>query len=614
MDTPRPSAAIGWLAALVLALNACSGAGGGGGGAAPLPPLGSACTIAGQETCGATQAAASTRMVCTAGAWTLISACPAGTWCQTVHNPATGLQGTACGGADGGVVDVGATDGGGSLSDVTQMQDAGASGGCAKPSDCDDGDPCTADTCQAGQCGHAPVAGCGLAFPPCGIGLEQGSPQDDKACPAGMHCRMTTHMCVPCLNDKHCDGGQRCLDDLCVDGGLSCSGDAHCKGSNQVCDTKTGFCVDCVTPADCAAGQVCADRKCATACATSKDCPVVCDKKKGACVQCVAHGDCGAGTWCSARGQCEKPRCEGNACASLPGKGMMGEDVLAQYTCVDNGAAWKLLDVCGAEADLCAVPTCDGVKGCGTAPAPQGTKCGSYKSCDASGTCGCDNPKKQWPGCYLCKDPNLTGSTCEQCKDPSKKAPDCVLCANEQMTGADCDICIGQSKCNKCAAQSSDNCVPLCAQKACQKIVDGCLNNNACDKVWGCFDDCNKGKAPPGDPKGDTCAAKCISAYDDAQFSGTTGYADVNICLNAWCVTCPADKKSVCVGACGQMLCPAEKAACDASQSCRALRACAYGCATQSCLNACEKNSVGDGVALLNKWFACGETHSAKCM
>jgi hypothetical protein len=48
-------------------------------------------------------------------------------------------------------------------------------GGCSKPVDCDDGDPCTTDVCDGGICQHASsgVAGCcgGLAF---GDGFEKG--------------------------------------------------------------------------------------------------------------------------------------------------------------------------------------------------------------------------------------------------------------------------------------------------------------------------------------------------------------------------------------------------------------------------------------------------------
>jgi hypothetical protein len=97
-----------------------------------------------------------------------------------------------------------------------------ATGECANvPTDCDDGDPCTIDSCDpaTGQCGHVPAA--------C---------DDGDAC--------TTDSCDPATGE--CGHVPAVCDD-----GYACTADS--------CDPATG---ECVFEDLCPAGEVCADGQC----------------------------------------------------------------------------------------------------------------------------------------------------------------------------------------------------------------------------------------------------------------------------------------------------------------------------------------------------------------
>jgi hypothetical protein len=120
------------------------------------------------------------------------------------------------------------------------------SGGCAgTPINCDDGNVCTSDSCQAGSCVHDPIAGC-------------------------------------CLQDGDCPRGQICVDNRCTDNpnpecqGKTCGSFEQCSPTNPdcICTTTTsggGFCVPGHTPCagltrcpsgDCPTGSLCVEGSC----------------------------------------------------------------------------------------------------------------------------------------------------------------------------------------------------------------------------------------------------------------------------------------------------------------------------------------------------------------
>lgn len=107
----------------------------------------------------------------------------------------------------------------------------GSPGVCRTDLDCDDGDTCTENTCDSGECWSARVEGC---FE-CAV---------DADCDDGFVCSIETcfgGVCqfdwdnerCDCTDDSHCDDGNpattdRCADFRCVNTSRTCSSDAEC--------------------------------------------------------------------------------------------------------------------------------------------------------------------------------------------------------------------------------------------------------------------------------------------------------------------------------------------------------------------------------------------------
>lgn len=130
-----------------------------------------------------------------------------------------------------------------------------------------DGDACTDDFCEAGECVH-----------------------ESRECDAGLMCDPATGDCVECLNDAHCDDGDLCTEDQCDVGRVCANELVECPG-NLTCDPVTGECV-CFSDADCDGG-------------------LVCDLGSGDCVECLEDAHCDDGLFCNG-----EEVCVGNACVA----------------------------------------------------------------------------------------------------------------------------------------------------------------------------------------------------------------------------------------------------------------------------------------------------------
>ena len=173
---------------------------------------------------------------------------------------------------------------------------------CFADTECDDDDPCTADTCFDFQCYndicHDPVSVC----------------EELQSCDA---------LCNPITTPVDCEDGDLCTDNACDIGAGGCvSTTTDCDDSDactaESCDPATG----CgYTPVGCDDGSACTADSCdpATGCAND---PIVCDdgdvcttnecNPASGCVYppipncCVVDADCPAGDTC-VDGSCETP-------------------------------------------------------------------------------------------------------------------------------------------------------------------------------------------------------------------------------------------------------------------------------------------------------------------
>jgi hypothetical protein len=132
----------------------------------------------------------------------------------------------------------------GMRSDAGMDADAGMDSGmdagpACRPSDCDDGIPCTVDRCGAGGCEHV---------------------ADDARCDDGNAC--TDDVCDPTAGCVHparegaCDDGVYCNGaDSCRDGECAAHAGDPC-GADTVCDETMAACVGCLEDDDCPADEI----------------------------------------------------------------------------------------------------------------------------------------------------------------------------------------------------------------------------------------------------------------------------------------------------------------------------------------------------------------------
>jgi hypothetical protein len=197
---------------------------------------------------------------------------------------------------------------------------------------CDDGNPCTADSCTAAGCAHAPVA--------------DGTTCDDKdACTqadqcVGGRCLAMTRLCDdgdPCTADT-CAADGACLHTPIAEGGACDDKDACTVGER----CQSGVCSG-GTPRGCGDGNSCtAD---------------LCDPTAG-----CRHVSAADGTACNDGNACtEADRCRAGVCTG------------SAVTCTGN--------------DRCTVGRCDPVAGCMLQTAPDGAACNDGDKCTTGDSC-----------------------------------------------------------------------------------------------------------------------------------------------------------------------------------------------------------------------------------
>jgi hypothetical protein len=353
--------------------------------------------------------------------------------------------------------------------------------------DCDDGNPCTADSCdpQAG-CGHkqsdiACSDGSECTGPDvCDAGQCIGGPSldcdDDNPC--------TSDSCDPAVgcvnkaNELTCDDGNFCTAvDSCVAGKCTGSSPLNCDDGNpctdDTCDPAQG-CVHtnnsspCSDNSKCTLTDTCVDGKCVGGnlldCDDKNECTSDGCVPEAGCVNLANSNPCDDGNACTVGEQCSAKKCQG-------GKTLVCDDV-----------------------NVCTKDSCDPAVGCVFAPVTDGTACDDGNNCNSNDSCQagkCVGIGKE------CNDNNpCTEDKCDPglgCYFPPNTKPcdDGTVCT----TGDTCSqgVCKGTGTLN-----CGDN--------------DPCTDD-LCDAVKGCFNPFNTAPCEDGSKctEKDTCAAgKCI--------------------------------------------------------------------------------------------------------
>ncbi len=228
--------------------------------------------------------------------------------------------------------------------------DAGMDGGAlACSSDCNDPFPCTDDRCLNGECVHEPFTGARecdsidcTQDDHCEMGTcLPGEPNNGACADDGDPC--TAETCEPdvgCNRDNaqgtSCDDQIDCTDqDVCL-GGL-CRGTDTCASSG-VCSAATGMCTTCTGPVDCDDRDPCTTDTCS----------------EGACQYVNNTGSCDDGKSCTDNDLCSNRVCAGTS--TCPSDATCGgstcrcdepNETLCSDTCVDLLATSNHCGQCG---------------------------------------------------------------------------------------------------------------------------------------------------------------------------------------------------------------------------------------------------------------------------
>jgi hypothetical protein len=378
---------------------------------------------------------------------------------------------------------------------------AGVCVGGGSPFDCDDLDPCTADSCD-------PVLGCQNVVLPDGTPCVDGNLcNGDETCQLGVCTAGTPPDCDDlevCTTDS-CDPVLGCQNTAVLDGTACGDGDL-CNG-DETC--QLGVCSN-GTPLNCDDGELCTVDGC--------DAVLGCQNIPLADGSPCADGDLCNGDETCQTGTCTAgtpPNCDdGNICTGDscdPALGCQNTPVTDGTSCADgdlcNGAETCQAGSClpGSpltcnDGDVCTTDSCDAVLGCQTAPAPDGTPCNDGDVCStldqcAAGICGGGSPLD-------CDDGNpCTADSC-----------DSVLgCLNtpvgDGISCSDGDVCNGAETCQAgtCSSGTPLNCIDgnACTADSCDPVL-GCQNPPVTDGTA-----CPDGDLCNGD---ETCQAGACTA------------------------------------------------------------------------------------------------------
>ncbi len=263
-------------------------------------------------------------------------------------------------------------------------------GTCETAADCDDGIPCTVDSCAFGACRHVPGPNEGATA--CGAGQHC---EVGKGCVAGIVCS-DDEFCQERFADDPCKTNVRCspATAVCEFSILDADGDGHpplvcgggdcndadplifpgraeaCNGKDDNCDGKTD------ENAVCPGGAVCQEGVCA--CPPANMCNGVCVDYQTDAANC---GSCGNA--CKANESCEGGLCRPGGSACKPTALFVMQDISGSMA--DNG---KLTAAFDGFSNFIAAPSSSGLRvGLGFYPVAKNSgTCSTNEDC-ASGLC-----------------------------------------------------------------------------------------------------------------------------------------------------------------------------------------------------------------------------------
>ncbi len=466
------------------------------------------------------------------------------------------------------------------------------------PIDCDDGDPCTKDSCNGlGGCAFEPIAALCDDGDACTLGdfcqdgvctgnvtlsCDDGNPCTDDSCgDAG---------CVNAPNELACDDGSVCTQsDVCSDGAclgsdlLACDDAKPC--TNDACDPVFGCQVSpntnpCSDDDVCTVGDTCQEGACVVGevslgCDDGNPCTDdACDSQSG-CVFTPNDVACDDGNDCTVMDACIEGACVGTGDTSCD-----DGDPCTQDSCAVNGGC-QYTDVVGlcSDGDACTFgDTC--VNGACT-PGPE-------LGCNDGNPCSTDqcDPNQ---GCVF----TFNNDDC----DDGNVCTAGDACLDGQCAGFLPAACDDGNPCTMDTCDSDSGCVhtPMDAP---------CNDGNACTVVDACMDGACVGSQDLACEDGNPCTQDACDAEIGCVFSPVDGNCDDgNVCsTNDTCQAgvCAAGPLLDCSGQI-QGLC--QEASCNP----------ATGCTVNNVPNCCGNGVVENGETCDDSNAAAGDGCDPNC-
>ena len=383
---------------------------------------------------------------------------------------------------------------------------------------CDDGNPCTLDTCvPGGGCEHSPAEGActdgdpctindfcenGQCISPATVSCDDGNPCTDEVCEAG-DCVFTPNG-ADCDDGNACSTGESCAGGSCKPAAsLSCDDDNPC--THDGCDPATGCTttnnsLPCEDGDPCTLADICEAGECAAGvvepnCDDGNPCTDDgCDPETG-CTHTFNTAACDDGNACSTGDFCSEGQC-------------LGPDTLDcddDNPCTDDG--------------------CDPQAGCQSTH--NNDACNDGNPCTVGDTCQ-DGSCQAGPDPLECNDGNPC--TADSCNPDTgcESASDATLGESCCVTGDDCLANFAAApSCEDVTTCQGKRTDALCVESMCDSVVvaddSGCaeLLSDACGSYADVFCSADSEQNAP------ECGVSCQSDNDcDAD-----AHCDENVCL-----------------------------------------------------------------------------------